>query len=481
MITILTTPKPSTSKAKLDFVNALRNWRALTPTPQVLVFGGEEDLITRNGGVYVEGVRATDRGLPYMDAVFATGRKMAEFDTMMLTSDHLMFMPGLMEAVARVEEKFDTFLAVGQRHDIDISKFINYDNRDWSEELFEYVADGRLHGPSAKDYMILSKNFPLKIPPFILGRPWYDTWLVVAALNAGIPVVDLSRTVIAAHPNHDYSQIPGNPLANHGNPGELFNAQLASDCAGKGHVTTSTWIDTKKGIRERAPQEDNASVTAPVRDVSQNYKEPSIADKQREIADRQLSAMHAGNPPPHFDSYGQILKRLRGMTDSPRFSMVDAGCGSAYYHEISEYYVPGWILYTGLDYNKGMLAMAKDRYPNITLREADLRDMNLPPKSYDIVLSGAAIMHIQEWEKAVVELANAAKRFLILHRTWVHTDNTPTSGRFKTTYDVEAWFGTINEKELIMLVGSLGLNLIEHCQAGEGDQVKTYVFEREKI
>lgn len=481
MITILTTPKPTIGKHKVDFINAMRSWRRLQPEPEILVFGGDRQLVKSEGGRYIGKFPATTSGLPYLDGMFSIARELATHDILMLTSDHLIVLPGLMEAVWRAREKFGVFLAVGQRHDVDISAFINYSEPRWTQKVRQYISAGRLHGPSAKDYMIVPKEYPLRIPPFIVGRPWYDSWFVASALDANIPVVDLTRTVSVVHPNHNYSQIPGNPLGNHGNPGERYNAQLADGVAGKGHVTTSQWIDTPNGIRAREP--NDASTNAPKIDVSQNYADPKIAAKQRGIVDRQLKEMRAGKPPAHFASYGKVLQYLRTLTDSPKFSLLDAGCGSAYYYEISEHYVPGWLYYTGLDYNPGMVALAKEHYPGITVRQADLRSMKLTKRSFDIVLSGAAIMHIQEWEKAVAELANAAKRFLILHRTWVHTDNTPTSGLLQNTYDVTAWFGTINEQELISLVGTLGLNLIHHCESGEGQRgpnqyIKTYVFER---
>lgn len=251
MLTILTTPKPQTPKANMDFANAMRNWSKLIPTPEIFVFDGERDRVELHGGIYINDFPATDLGLPYMDEMFAIARRRAANNVFMLVSDHLMFLPGLMKAIARVQNKFDTFLAVGQRHDINIEKFVDFHNSSWPMELQLFANAGRLHGPSAKDYMVISRDYPLALPPFIVGRPWYDSWFVVAALEANIPVVDLTRTVTALHPNHDYYQIPGNPAGNHGNPGEKYNEKLAVGCAGKGHASTSTWVDTVDGIRRR--------------------------------------------------------------------------------------------------------------------------------------------------------------------------------------------------------------------------------------
>jgi len=45
------------------------------------------------------------------------------------------------------------------------------------------------------------------MPPFVL-RVFWDNWLVWKALDAGKPVIDASRAVMAVHQNHDYSYHP---------------------------------------------------------------------------------------------------------------------------------------------------------------------------------------------------------------------------------------------------------------------------------
>jgi len=263
MLTILTSPKPSIGKMQMDFLNALHNWSQLCPQPEIFVFGGDEGLVESEGVRYITSHHTNELGLPYLDSVYQIAQHEAKHDVFMLVSDHLMFMPGLMEAVQRCKSRFPKFLAVGQRHDVDVVDVIDFTRQlykvrdvrsiqDWRLTFLDYIAAGRLHGPSAKDYMIFSRDFPIDIPPFLLGRPWYDSWFVSASLDAGIPVVDLTATVVAIHPNHDYAQIPGQPAGNHGNPGEEYNAQLAVGVVGRsGHTTRSQWIDTPMGIKAR--------------------------------------------------------------------------------------------------------------------------------------------------------------------------------------------------------------------------------------
>src|SRR6267142_2740828 len=45
-------------------------------------------------------------------------------------------------------------------------------------------------------------------PPFVIGRPGWDNWLVWHARQSGARVVDATAVVQAIHQNHDYSYHP---------------------------------------------------------------------------------------------------------------------------------------------------------------------------------------------------------------------------------------------------------------------------------
>jgi hypothetical protein len=58
------------------------------------------------------------------------------------------------------------------------------------------------------DYFAFSRGmYGADMPPFVL-RVFWDNWLVWKALDAGKPVIDASRAVMAVHQNHDYSYHP---------------------------------------------------------------------------------------------------------------------------------------------------------------------------------------------------------------------------------------------------------------------------------
>jgi len=218
-------------------------------------------------------------------------------------------------------------------------------------------------------------------------------------------------------------------------------------------------------------------------DLSRSWTEEDIAESQRKLVDEQLIALHAGEAPAHFAVLGETMNWLKAHSGLKTATLLDAGCASAYYYEIIQHYAPDWVEYTGLDYSSAMLDLAREKYPGITTIEQDLRCTGLDDRVFDIVLSGAALMHIRDWREALVELARVADKWLVLHRTWVFTDNTPTTIRIGDAYGHPVWYIRFNEDELLSLIELEGFFSVTAGLSGEGREgpnkpVKTYVLER---
>lgn len=222
------------------------------------------------------------------------------------------------------------------------------------------------------------------------------------------------------------------------------------------------------------------------KNVSQSYADPAIAGKQRELVDKQLADMRAGNAPEHFSTIEMVLNHIRRqevLTEpTKRLTLLDAGCGSAYYSEVVDHFAPNLVEYTGCDYNPGMVALAKERYPDLPVYECDVRKLTVfDDATFDIVLSGATIIHIREWRMALKELARIARKWLVLHRTWVHIDDTPTTRELHDAYGQQVWYYTFNEADLLKQVRKLNFDLVGTYPTGEGirrGRVMTYPFRK---
>lgn len=216
--------------------------------------------------------------------------------------------------------------------------------------------------------------------------------------------------------------------------------------------------------------------------LSQAYADPAIAAKQRKLVDVQLAVMYAGEAPRHFSVLGELLQGLRERSDLEITTLLDAGCASAYYHEIIDYYVPSWVQYTGVDYNLGMIEMVHRLYPGLPIYKADLYDLSLfADRSYDIVMGCAALKQIQDWKPALGELARVTKRWLILHRESLYWESEPTSCEIVEAYDNQVWSVRFNKDELFDILAGLGFAFLL-IQSSDGSPNltagQTLLFER---
>ena len=57
------------------------------------------------------------------------------------------------------------------------------------------------------DYFAFPRGMMVDVPPFVIGRPGYDNWLLWQTRQRRIPLVDASDEAPVVHQNHDYSHI----------------------------------------------------------------------------------------------------------------------------------------------------------------------------------------------------------------------------------------------------------------------------------
>lgn len=88
---------------------------------------------------------------------------------------------------------------------MEITVPLSFDNKDWESFLRRQVLrNGRRRGPEWIDYFVFSRGLYRDVPPFVVGRVFWDNWLVWKALASSFPVIDASVHILAVHQNHDY-------------------------------------------------------------------------------------------------------------------------------------------------------------------------------------------------------------------------------------------------------------------------------------
>ena len=217
-----------------------------------------------------------------------------------------------------------------------------------------------------------------------------------------------------------------------------------------------------------------------LRAMGNSWKDPRIPEEQLKIVVEELEMLRSGNPPSVYTVAAEALNNIPG-TDT--LSLLDFGCASGYYYEVISTLAKKKFEYTGADYSQSMLNLARRRYPDTEFKRLDIRHIDLSDKSYDVVFTGAVIVHVKEWKDAVKELARITKSYLVLHRTPI-TNEKSYKTEEKSYAGVPILFNTFNKDELMNLLLGCGFNEIFELNVypdrGRGSKYMTYVFERIK-
>src|SRR5262245_25349056 len=218
MITFFTTGKPFTGHSGIIQRNALKSWKLTAPDAEIILFGDEEGAAETAAELGIRHVAQVERatsqsgesGPKVLRSFFDAAQKLARHEILCYSNCDIVLTEDFLPAVKKVAENRKEFLMVGRRWDTDVRKEIPFEEPDWAERVRELarVKSDRLKGDWI-DYFVFRRGFYLeKLPPLVVGRVFWDQWLVWKARSEGAALVDASDAVMAIHQNHDYGYHP---------------------------------------------------------------------------------------------------------------------------------------------------------------------------------------------------------------------------------------------------------------------------------
>ena len=255
MLTFFTTAKPFRGHSGIIQRNALKSWSLLHPDVQVILFGDEEGAgaVCAELGLQHEPYAERshlNRRLPLANYLFRRAHELARHSWLCYLNCDIILTPDFCEAVDRLAQWRKSFLMVGRRWDLDITAPLDFSRPNWAADLRQEALRVGAMRMNELDYFLFAKEMYQDIPPLIIGRVYWDYWMVWRARSLGLPVVEASPRVIVVHQNHDTAYV-AETSASQGtffDPGAEWNYKLASGGKDFGNYSDCTHRLTRSGL-----------------------------------------------------------------------------------------------------------------------------------------------------------------------------------------------------------------------------------------
>jgi hypothetical protein len=143
---------------------------------------------------------------------------------------------------------------VGRRWDTDVAEAIDFENPGWVQEVRHTALQaGHQRDEWFIDYFVFRRGLFLdRIPKLVIGRVYWDNWLLWFAGYRGAALVDASAAVMAIHQNHDYGYHPAGKAGVWDDELARRNLELAGGYKNLRSMSSANYELTRHGIEKRS-------------------------------------------------------------------------------------------------------------------------------------------------------------------------------------------------------------------------------------
>ena len=200
--------------------NAIASWKALGEDVEVILIGNETGIAETAdelGAVHVNRVRCNEHGTPLVNDAFRIAIAATDAKVLVFCNADVILFQDFKQALTDIMQgdRFDEFLAIGRRTNLNLRQSIDFGNRLAVQKLLEQTAsEGVLAPIVCKEYFAFGRDQFDNLPAFAVGRGNWDNWMVSQTKRNGVPVIDLSNQATVIHQNHDYRHVGSDSQTN---------------------------------------------------------------------------------------------------------------------------------------------------------------------------------------------------------------------------------------------------------------------------
>jgi hypothetical protein len=241
MLTLFTIPRALSGHAGVIQNNAIASWSRLGSGCETILFGddaGVAEAAARHGARHVPEIQRNLSGTPILTDVFARAESLAEHNMLCFVNSDIILFGDILAAAQKLS---GNFLMVSSRFNCRIAEPLTF-GPNWDRELRQSaLCEARMYPAGGSDIFVYRSGLFGALPPFAIGRGYWDNWLMFRARQRGARLIDVTPSVVAVHQDHDYAHMPGIQAEAHADFLTYATEEIANNLAlagGRGHVYT---------------------------------------------------------------------------------------------------------------------------------------------------------------------------------------------------------------------------------------------------
>ena len=211
MYTIFSCTKDFNSLFGIIQRNAINSWLKLSPKPNIILFGIEDESIKKEfkdkNITFLPIKDCNEYGTPFVNKIFESAIKNSSTDALCYVNSDIILFNNFPKTIKNLITQ-KKYFGVGRRHNVEIQEILDFNNQ---EQIYNYyLSNSNLDSYTGSDYFIFNKYTIKNIPSFLIGRTCWDNWLMYYAATNKLNLTDCSNSIKCIHQKHDYSHIKTN-------------------------------------------------------------------------------------------------------------------------------------------------------------------------------------------------------------------------------------------------------------------------------
>ena len=254
MLTVFASPKPFIDDHIATIQrNAIRSWIRLEPRPRIILFGNEfgtAEICNEFSLTHIPDVKVNEFGTPLLNDIFrkAEAYSSSSADLLCYVNADIILMSDFTRALELVAARKSRFLMGARPWNLNVTQELSFDHG-WEQMISDHVAsEGQLRSERSCDFFAFPHGLWGEIPPFAIGRAYFDNALLHRARRMGACLIDATPAVVSIHQNHGYPRhLDGADMLD--NTEALRNVALAGGPGRRLTWKSSTYLVTDVGLQ----------------------------------------------------------------------------------------------------------------------------------------------------------------------------------------------------------------------------------------